>query len=155
MKKTTILLAVLLCTGSLMAQEYFKEQTILGAKIRIKNQPGWDGYTVGHLIGGMILYDLTGATGKLLGKKPGPMFKFWTATFLGFFYELYKDGLGNPIPLTGGRDHHGADFKSDWPAVVIGAVLGIAKEALIKIIKCKIYVINRTGTTVVGIQSNF
>ncbi len=116
---------ILLIPTMLSAQSYNEWHGI-----RIKQGgPDFDGWSIGHMAGGIVGY------GGLRALKVKPIYAVLGTVAGGYIYEIYKDGLGNKIPLTGGRDHRGADLKGDPVWVAVGGCVGVLLEASFKIIK--------------------
>ena len=112
----------LLLTGSVSGYQWHG--------IRIKDGgPDFDGWSIGHMAGGIVSY------GGFRMLKVKPIYAVLGTVAAGYAYEIYKDGLGNKIPFTGGRDHRGADLNGDPIWVAVGGCVGVLLEASFKIIK--------------------
>lgn len=85
---------------------------------RIQHTPNFDNWSVGHMAGGAVF----SRTLRILGVKNRAV-RFWATLGAGVVYEIYKDGFGNPVPLTGGRDERGADLIGDTFFTALGGLI--------------------------------
>lgn len=114
--------------------------------IRIsENSPDFDGWSMCHAGGGAVFYGGM----RLIGMKP--KYALITSIFAGYFYEIYKDGLGNEIPFTDKRDENGADLLGDPIWTAFGAGFMCLLELVFDLTD-KIQFIQRNGKTGIVIK---
>ena len=116
-------------------------------EIKFKNIPDFNGYSVGHFIGGEAGYFGI----RIFKVKP-----FWCivgSTLIGFSYEIINDGMGVHIfPFTGNPDPKGADLIGDLGMHFLGACFGAITEASIKLLSSKILFIKRKNAMMIRME---
>ena len=134
MKYLITIILLILITTTCHAQ--YKE--FWGCRIKT-GKPDFDGWSMMHAGGGAVMYSGILRIPEYLDIfEIKPKHRLLITIALGYFYEIYKDGYGNPIPGTGGRDGKGADLKGDPVWTAFGAGFACILEQVLKTKKYKL-----------------
>ena len=143
-----LLLFFALCLHRACGQEIYEHRFNDFSVFRMYTSPQVDRWSFLHFGAGTTAYfgfRWIGAT---------PIWSIIGSTALGIFYETYKDGFGNSISLTGGKDI-AANYLGDVPMHFFGACFGCILESAIKKLtdfKGKVYVKNNKAYVVIPLN---
>lgn len=138
-------LLMIICLIFLFVVPLFASDYTVWNGIKIKTDPDLDQWSMLHFFGGTIMYGVHRVVFDISS--------FWSFVLVfgeGIFYEVWKDGLGNTIPLTGGKGDCAADLLGDVAFTAIGGGFGALLKMAFKINKMKVVPIKRGVTITVS-----
>ena len=119
-----LLFFLALCLHRARGQEIYEHRFNDFSVFRMYTSPQVDRWSFLHFGAGTFGY-------ACFRSVVSPGWSIVGSTALGIFYETYKDGFGNSIPLTGGKDI-AANYLGDVPMHFFGACFGCILESAIK-----------------------